>query len=55
MQEADVRVATLDDLAVELENQPQHAVRRRMLRPEIEVEIAEALVVHRDGSSEESE
>ena len=35
MQEADVRIGALDDLAVELEHQAQHAVRRRMLRPEI--------------------
>jgi hypothetical protein len=36
-----VRVDALDDLAVELEDETQHAVRRRMLRPEIDLEIAQ--------------
>ena len=35
VQQADVRIGALDHLAVELEHQAQHAVRRRMLRPEI--------------------
>ena len=35
MQQADVRVGALDDFAVELEHQAQHAVRRRMLRPKV--------------------
>ena len=34
MQQADVRIGALDHFAVELEHEPQHAVRRRMLRPE---------------------
>ena len=33
MQQPDMRVGTLDDLAVELEHQTQHAMRRRMLGP----------------------
>ncbi len=35
VQQADMRVGALDDLAVHLQHQAQHAVRRRMLRPEI--------------------
>ena len=41
MQQPDMRIDALDDLAVELQHQPQHAVRRRMLRPEIDGEVAE--------------
>ena len=36
VQQADVRVGALDHLAVELEHQAQHAVRRRMLRAEVQ-------------------
>ena len=36
VEQADMRVDPLDDLAVELEHQPQHAVRGRMLGPEID-------------------
>ena len=39
MQQADVRVGFLDDLAVHLEHEPQHAVRRGMLRTEVQREI----------------
>ena len=39
MQQADVRIGALDNFAVHFENQPQHAVRRRMLRPEIHREV----------------
>ncbi len=35
VQQPDVRIGLLDDLAIELEHQAQHAVRRRMLRPEV--------------------
>ena len=41
MQEPDMRIDALDHLAVELEHQAQHAVRRRMLRPEIDGEVAQ--------------
>ena len=41
MQQADMRIDALDHLAVELQHQAQHAMRRRMLRPEIDGEIAE--------------
>ncbi len=40
MQKPDMRIDALDHFAVELEHEPQHAVRRRMLRPEIDGEIA---------------
>ena len=43
MQQADVRIDPLDDLAVELEHEAQHAVRGRMLRPEVDGEVAEVL------------
>ena len=41
VQQADVRIDALDDFAVELEDEAQHAVGGRMLRPEIDGEIAE--------------
>ena len=36
VQQADVRVGALDHFAVELEHQAQHAVRGRVLRPEVQ-------------------
>jgi hypothetical protein len=39
VQQADVRIGLLDDLAVELEHEPQHAVRGGMLRAEIQREV----------------
>ena len=44
VQQADMRIAALDDLAVELEHQSQHPVRRRMLRAEVDVEVADLLL-----------
>ena len=41
MQQADVRIGLLDDFAVHLEHQAQHAVRRGMLRTEVQREIAD--------------
>ncbi len=41
VQQADVRIDALHDLAVQLQHEAQHAVRRRVLRPEIEMELAE--------------
>ena len=35
-----MRIDAFDDLAVELEHEAQHAVRGRMLRPEIDGEFA---------------
>ena len=40
VKQADMRVDALDDLAVELEHEAQYAVRRRVLRPEIDGELA---------------
>ena len=51
MQQTDMRVDALDHLAVELEHQPQHAMRGRMLRPEIDGEIAERGFGHQSTSS----
>ena len=36
-----MRIDAVDDLAVQLQHQAQNAMRRRMLRPEIDVEIAD--------------
>ena len=41
VQQADVRVGALDHLAVELEHQAQHAVRRRVLRAEVQRVVAD--------------
>src|SRR3954452_1938952 len=47
VEQPDVRIDPLDDLTIELEDETQHAVRRRMLRAEVDSEIAQArLVVH---------
>src|SRR6266699_2767405 len=51
VQQADVRIDALDDLAVELEHQAQHAMRGRVLGPEIDGEIAERGFVHRTSTS----
>ena len=40
MQQPDMRIDALDHLAVELEHEPEHAVRGRMLRAEIDGELA---------------
>ena len=39
MQEADMRIDALHELAVELQDHAQHAVGGRMLRPEIDREV----------------
>jgi hypothetical protein len=46
MQQADMRIDALDNFAVELEHQAQHAVRGWMLRSEVDVEIAECCFCH---------
>jgi hypothetical protein len=46
MQEPDMRIDTLHDLSVELQHKAQHAVRRRMLRPEIDREVADGGFSH---------
>ena len=43
MKQADMRIDARDDFAVELQHQTQHAMRGRMLRPEIDGEVAEVL------------
>ena len=43
MEQPDMRIDALDDFAIEFKHKTQHAVGRRMLRPEIDREIAEAL------------
>src|SRR5690606_23746130 len=39
-----MRIDPLDDLAVELHHHPQHAMRRRMLRPEIDRVVRDDVV-----------
>jgi hypothetical protein len=46
VQEPDMRIDTLHDLAVEFEHEAQHAVRSRMLRAEIDREITKPSFVH---------
>ena len=46
MEEADMRVDALDDLAVELKHQTQHAMRGRVLRAEVDVEVADVGFSH---------
>jgi hypothetical protein len=43
VEKPDMRIAALHDLAVELQHQPQNPMRRRVLRPEVEVEVADLL------------
>lgn len=40
MQQADVRIDAFDDFAIQLQHQTQHAVRGRVLRAEVDVELA---------------
>src|SRR2546423_168065 len=47
MKQADVRIDALDHFAVEFQHQTQHAVRSRMLRAEIDGEVAEVVFGHR--------
>ncbi len=46
VQQADMRVDALDGLAVKLEHKAQHAVRGRMLRAEVDGEVADAMLAH---------
>ena len=41
MEEPDMRIDALDDLAVELQHEPQHAMGRRMLRPKVDRKITQ--------------
>jgi hypothetical protein len=46
MKQANMRIDALDHLAIELQHEAQHAVRRRMLRAEIDREVAEIAFAH---------
>ena len=46
MEKPDMRIDALHNLAIELEHQAQHAVRRRVLRSEIDGEVAQLSLVH---------
>lgn len=46
MKQADMRIDALDHFTVELQHEAQHAVRRRMLRTEVDSEVAKILFVH---------
>ena len=46
VQEPDMRVDAIHDLAVELQHEAQHAVRRGVLRPEIDGEVANFRLGH---------
>jgi hypothetical protein len=43
MQQSDMGVDAFDNFAVQLKHEAQHAVRRRMLRAEIDVEVANVM------------
>ena len=47
VQQADMRVGALHHLAVHLQHEPQHAVGRRMLRPEVQGEVPDFGLGHR--------
>src|SRR6056297_846657 len=44
MEQTDMRVAPLDQLAVQFQHQPQNTMRRRVLRAEVKVEVADLLL-----------
>jgi hypothetical protein len=46
MEKPDMRIDALHNLAIELEHKAQYAVRRRVLGPEIEGEIAQSGLGH---------
>ena len=46
MQQADMRIDALDDLAVQLQHEAQDAVRGRVLRAEIDGEVADIMLAH---------
>ena len=41
-----MRIDARDDFAVQFKDETQHAVRRRMLRPEVDGKVAKVLFVH---------
>jgi hypothetical protein len=46
VQKADMRIDSIDDLAIELEYEAQDAMGGRMLRAEIDVEVADFSLSH---------
>jgi hypothetical protein len=49
MQKADMRIDTLHNFAVKLQDKTKNAVRRRMLRSEVDIEVANVVFCHGDG------
>ena len=47
VQQPDMRIDAFDNLAVQLHHHPQHAVRRGMLRAEVDGEILDLEIAHR--------
>lgn len=48
MKKTDVRIDPRDNFSIELEYEPQYAMRRRMLWPKVQREIARTRLGHRD-------
>jgi hypothetical protein len=46
VQQADMRIDSFDDLSVEFQHEAKNAMRGRVLRPEIDVEIADGRLSH---------
>jgi len=46
VQQADMRVGALDHLAVQLDHKPEHAMRGRMLRPEVQGQVLDLGLGH---------
>src|SRR6056297_856114 len=47
MQQTDMRIAPLDQCTVQFQNQPQNAMRCRVLRAEVKVEVANLLLTRK--------
>ena len=52
VEQTDMRIGAVDDLAIQFQHQPEHAMRRRVLRPEIEGEAADGGFDHGGPSAE---
>ncbi len=50
-----MRIDALNNLTVEFQHQTQHPMRRRVLRSEVDGEVAEGRLVHPTHSPERSE
>ncbi|UIK13177.1 hypothetical protein LZK80_09215 [Rhizobium leguminosarum] len=44
-----MRIDTLHNFAVKLQDKTKNAMRRRMLRSEVDVEVADVMFCHGDG------